>query len=181
MQDRRQLNFAQRWREKQKEPLKAARRKSRRILAGIGVGMVVAALGSVPWLYEYRLAVEADVLNQKIASLQEIDTQVYQLEVLVSRIDAQEQLLGLITEGRKNPSEVLNRLQQQLPTGATLVSFTMDKDDSFKASITFSSPVDAANFWSGMMGSDYYETKDLDTLSLEDKEQTIDMEFKFKQ
>ncbi|AGA69892.1 hypothetical protein Desdi_2468 [Desulfitobacterium dichloroeliminans LMG P-21439] len=180
MQDRLQLNFAQRWREKQKEPLKAARRKTRRILTGIGVGMVIAALGSMPWLYEYRLAVEADVLDQKITSLQDVDILVYQLEDLESRLGAQEQLLGLIAEGRKNPSEVLNRLQQQLPTGAILVSFTMDKDNSFKASITFPSPVDAANFWLGMMGSNYFETKDLDTLSLEDKEQTLNMEFKLK-
>ncbi|BAE84194.1 PilN domain-containing protein [Desulfitobacterium hafniense] len=180
MRERVQLNFAQRWRIKLKEPKKEARRRTKRILAGIGVGIVVVAMGSLPWVYEYRLAKELTALNQQIASLQDIDTQVYQMQALEGLVDSQEKFLELITKGRKNPSEVLNRLQQQLPAGSAVVSFSMANDSSFKASINFPSPVDAANFWSGMMSSNYFETKDIDAMSLEDKEQTLNMEFKLK-
>lgn len=180
MRERVQLNFAQRWRVKLKEPKQAAMKRTKRILAGAAVGIAIAAIGSLPWVYELRLATDLNMLNQQIAAMQELDSQVYQLDTLKNRINSQEQLLTLINEKRKDPSEVLNRLQEHLPSGSILEGFTLNPDNSFKVSITFRSPVDVASFWSSMKNSEYYEVEDINTLSLDDKEQTLYMEFRLK-
>lgn len=180
MRERIQLNFAQRWRVKLKEPRLASIKRTKRILAGIAFGILIVAVGSLPWVYEYRLSGKLQVLNEQIAALQDLDTQVYQLEALQRQIKYQEQLLELVSKQKKDPSEVLNRLQENLPLGSVLESFTLNPDYSLNVSITFLTPVDVASFWSIMRESEFFETEDIGTISLEDKEQTIAMKFKFK-
>jgi len=180
MRKRTQLNFAQRWRAKLKEPKKAAIKRRKLIFAGIAAGLVIVAAGSLPWIYEYRLAKEIEVLNQNIRAMQDLDSLVYQLEYLQGQVEKQEQLLRLVNDQKKDPSVVLNLLQENLPAGSTLESFTLNADNSLEVSITFLSPLDVARFWSVMKDSEHFETEDIDSLSLEDKEQTIGMKFRLK-
>ena len=180
MRERKQLNFAQRWRAKLKEPKQASIRRTKHILVGVGIGIVIAAVGSLPWIYEWRLAGKLQYLNEQITALQELDMQVHQLETLQGYVQSQEQLLELVDKQKKDPSEVLNRLQEHLPTGSTLESFTLNPDQSVEVSIIFLSPVDVAGFWSIMKESEYFETEDIASISLEDKEQTVAMKFNLK-
>ncbi|ACL21566.1 type IV pilus assembly protein PilN [Desulfitobacterium sp. LBE] len=180
MRERVQLNFAQRWRVRLKAPQRAARNKRVRIALGVLAGLVCIVLGSLPWVYEYELNTELAVLNQRIAALQEIDGKVYQVQALEEQLGLQEKVLDFVGGQRKNPGEVLDRLKESLPAGAILENVTLNQDNTLRASISFLSPVDAANFWSAMNVSQYFETQDIGALSLKDERQTIVMDFKLR-
>lgn len=180
MREKTQLNFAQRWQMKIDAPKKAKVQKKIRILTWVFLGVLIIVLGSSPWIYKYKLGMDIALVNQEIETLQELDFKVYERDGLQTKVSILEDTLGIIEENRMDPSEVLNRLQEYLPAGAVVNSFDMKKDKTLTASITFISPLDVTFFWSMMNNSEYFTTEDLQTVSLEDKAQTVNMVFRVK-
>lgn len=180
MREKTQLNFAYRWRVKLDAPQKAKAKKRRRILARVFLGVLIILLGSSPWLYKYKLAMDIALVNQEIELLQEFDLKVYQRDELQGHVNTLEKTLDMIDQKRMDPSEVLNRLQEYLPAGAVVNSFDMQKDKTLNVTITFLFPLDVTYFWSIMNESDYFITEDLQNVSLEDKAQTVNMVFRIK-
>lgn len=180
MQERRQLNFAQRWKQGLTKPNKAAYRKLRHVLAGSGLVLAVGLLGSAPWLYHYKLAWDLAVVNQQIQALKDIDEQVQQQETLTSQVAAQRKMLDSMKNQVRNPNEVLELLRRELPVGAVVNSIALNADNTVNVALTLPGPIDVARFWASLDQSQAFEPIDIRTVSLRDQEQSLSLQLKFK-
>jgi Tfp pilus assembly protein PilN len=180
MQERRQLNFAQRWKQGLTKPNKLALRKARLILAGFSVVLAIGLLGSAPWIYHYKLSWDLGAVNQQIQDLKAIDDQVQQQETLKTQIAAQEKMLDIMKNQVRNPSEVLELLRRELPIGAVVNNIALNADNTVNVALSLPGPIDVARLWASLAQSQAFEPVDLQKISLLDQEQSLSLQLKLK-
>lgn len=180
MQERIQLNFAQRWKESLTKPNKAAARKLRLIIAGGFAGVILVLLGCAPWIYRYKLSWDLATVNQRIQALKAIDDQVLQQEKLKSQIADQQRKLDLMKNQVRSPNEVLELLRRELPIGTVVSSLTLNADNTANVSLILPGPIDVARLWASLGQSQAFEPVDIKTISLLDHEQSLNLQLKLK-
>lgn len=180
MQERIQLNFAQRWKEKLSEPQQAAAQKTRLVMAGVSGVLVIGLIGSLPWAYEYKLASELSLANQKIATLKDIDKQVSERDNLRNQLANQQQVVDLTKKQTRDPNEILDQLRKYLPLGTVVNSFALNADNTVNVSLTLLGPIDVARLWVSINESSMFQPIDIKTIPLQDKTQPLNLALKLK-
>ncbi|MDA8227962.1 MAG: fimbrial assembly protein [Desulfitobacterium hafniense] len=180
MQARVQFNFAQRWEDKLAKPQEQAAKKSKLILAGILSILILGSTGSIPWIFEYKLRSDLNNVNQGIAVLKDIDTQMQKASMLKTQLENKKQLLETIKKNSRDPVQLLDSLKQYLPAGTIVNSFALNADNSVNISLTVPSPVEAARLLVSLNSSGLFQSVDVQTLSLLDKAQTLSFALKLK-
>jgi type IV pilus assembly protein PilN len=146
---------------------------------GIAGLSLVGLLGSTPWAWEYKLRQDIQRINADIQELNEVDTKVNQLNVLKEQIDKQKQIQQLISSTR-DPGTVLDKLKTLLPVGTLVNSLALSGDNSMIISVTVPGPIDVATLWINLRDSKMFETVDIQTVSLQDQNQTLNLSLKLK-
>ncbi len=179
MQEKLQFNFALRWEQIQAKD-KAPKRKFRKTVAlGIAGFILIGLAGSTPWVWEYKLRQDLLKVNTNIQALNSIDTEVSQMNLLKGQIEKKKKIEQMILSSR-DPGTNLNKLKNFLPAGSLVNSITLSTDNSMVISITLSGPLDVAKLWTNLRDSNLFETFDIQTVSLQDQKQTLNLSLKLK-
>lgn len=179
MQEKLQFNFALRWEQIQAKE-KAPKRKLIKTAAIGIVGFIVIGLaGSTPWVWEYKLRQDLLRVNTEIQKLNALDTQVNQMNSLKGQIEKKKRVEQLILSSR-DPAAILNKLKSFLPVGTLVNSINLSADHSMVIGVTLSGPVDVAKLWTNLRDSNLFETFDIQTVSLQDQKQTLNLSLKLK-
>jgi len=173
MKEKKEFNFARRWVEGlAKENEKPSILKTRVVVLGIGSLVFLGVIGSVPWLWEYKLSRDIILAKEKIDDVLDIATQVNQLKSLNAKAEGQRQLQNLIKSGTRDPGPILEKLRSILPAGSVVDSFGL-QENAVTLSISVPTPVDVARLWVSLRDSGMFNGVDIQTVSLEDKAQTL--------
>ena len=81
----------------------------------------------------------------------------------------------------RDPKPVLDRLQQLLPLGTTVKSFSLQADNSLKINVSVSTTADVLRLYTSLRDSGMFEkVDDIQTVSLQDKVQDLSFTLKLK-
>ena len=180
MKEKREFNFAQRWVEGQaRESESPSKLKTQALTWGIGSLVFLGVMGSTPWLWEYKLSRDIIVVEDKISLLREISNQVSQLKTLKSKVEGQEKLQNLMKTSTRDPGPILEKLKDILPIGAVVNSFSL-QEKALILSVSVPTPVDVARLWISLRDSGMFQEVDIQTISLQDKAQTLNFNLSLK-
>lgn len=179
MREKREFNFAQRWVVGIKEGESPTNRKKRALLWGMGSLIIVTLVGSAPWLWEYKIKRDIKLVEQQILALGEINNQVNQLKELTLQVEGQQQLLDLMQNSTRDPGPILEKLKKTLPIGTVVNTFAL-QDNALTMDVSVPTPVDVARLWVSLRDSGMFQEVDIQTVSLQDKAQTLNFSLIFK-
>lgn len=180
MREKKEFNFAQQWIDglaRENESPKSW--KSKAVLWGAGTLLIVAVVGSAPWLWEYKVKRDITLVEQQIAALGEITNQVNQLKTLKVQAEGQQQILDLMKKSTRDPGPILEKLKKTLPIGTVVNTFSL-QENALTMVVSVPTPVDVARLWASMNDSGMFQEVDIQTVSLQDKAQTLNMNLKLK-
>jgi len=80
----------------------------------------------------------------------------------------------------RDPGAILDKLKNFLPAGTLVNSIALSSDNSMVISVTVSGPMDVARLWTNLRDSNLFETFDIQTVSLQDQKQTLNLSLKIK-
>lgn len=181
MRDKKAFNFVRRW----EASLDKAAGKEKTLppkmvlSATIGITMIIL-LVSAPFLWEYKVNFDREQLEQKISDLRSIDNLVKKQQSLKNQVDAQQQVLDLVNKSNQDPGPILERLRQLLPVGTTVTTFNLQADRTLTLGVAIPNPVDVARLWTTFRDSGMFQSVDIQTVSLMDKIQMLNLNLKLK-
>ncbi len=147
----------------------------------IGIIILLVVLASLPWLWYYKLGLDTVKLNQKIMDLQDIDKQLQKLNGLKLQLQNKKKLQEMTQKTTRDPKPVLDKLQQLLPSGTTVKSFSLQADNSLKINVSVPTTVDVLRLFTSLRDSGMFEkVDDMQTVSLQDKVQDLSFTLKLK-
>ncbi len=147
----------------------------------IGVILPLVVVASLPWLWYYKLGLDNVKLNQKIIGLQDIDKQLQKLNGLKQQLQNQKKLQEMSQKTTRDPKPVLDKLQQLLPFGTTVKSFSLQADNTLKFNVSVPTTVDVLRLYTSLRDSGMFEkVDDMQTVSLQDKVQDLSFALKLK-
>lgn len=180
MREKKEFNFAQRWVDglarKTQNPNSW---KTKAMLWGTVSLLFLGVIGSAPWLWEYKVNRDITLVEQQISALGEIPKQVNQLKALKAQAEGQQQLLDLMQKSTRDPGPILEKLKKNLPAGAAVNTFSL-KENTVTMGVSVPTPVDVARLWISMRDSGMFQEVDIQTVSLQDKAQTLNFNLKLK-
>lgn len=179
MQEKLQFNFALRWEQKRVKEQAQKRKSKKTAVLGIAAFIVVGLIGSAPWAWEYKLRQDLGKVNTEIQELSAIDSEVRQINSLKDQIEKKKQIEQMIRSSR-DPGTILDKLKNFLPVGTLVNSIALSSDNSMVISLTVSGPMDLARLWTNLRDSNLFETFDIQTVSLQDQKQTLNLSLKIK-
>jgi len=178
MREKRQFDFVRRWEVANRQRTGRDRRSK---VSMFVLGACVLGLGAAaPWLWAYKQELELRAVEQRIAALSAIDSQLAKLQALHSEITSQQQILDQIRSKTTDPAPVLDRLRTLLPVGTAVTSFSMQADKSVTLVVSVPTPVDVARLLTSIQGSGWFQGADIKTVSLQDKSQSLSLNLKLK-
>lgn len=179
MKDKREFNFSRRWEQELAKQSTTTSALPVRLLAwGIGGTFAVAAIAYSPWLWTYKLNSDLQSINEKIVSMRSLEVQVQKLNDLKAKIQNSKQFLEQVKKENHDPIEVLNKLKQLLPAGTVINSFSYT-GDTVNVAFSVPVPVDAARLWVSLRDSGVFQNVDLQSVSLVDKVQNLNLSLKY--
>lgn len=177
---KKQLDFLDRW---ENEKFRASGRSvytTPKYIALYACGvLVICLLASSPWLYALKLNQNIAQLNQQIAGFNTEKQKIGQLNQLKKQVDEGNQILSIYNQSKLNPNDVFLKLMPLLPNGTTVSSLTIQEDKSFQISLNIPTPIDVLRVWVSLQDSGLFQSIDINTISLQDKPQTLDLTLKF--
>ncbi len=180
MREKKEFNFAQQWIDGlARENESPTKWKTKALLWGIGSLLLLGVVGSAPWLWEYKLKRDITLVEQQISALGEIPNQVNQLKALKVQAEGQQQLLDLMKKSTRDPGPVLEKLKKTLPIGTVVNTFSL-QENALTMGVSVPTPVDVARLWVSLLDSGMFQEVDIQTVSLQDKEQTLNFNLKLK-
>lgn len=180
MKEKREFNFAQRWVETlAKENESPSQLKPKVLTWGIAGLLFLGLVGSIPWLWEAKVQRDVTLIEGKISSLGGVSNQVKQLKALKAEAEGQEKLLNTIQNSTLDPGPILDKLKNTLPAG-TVVNTLSLQENTLVLSINVPLPVDAARLWISLRDSGMFQGVDIQTVSLQDKVQTLNLNLTLK-
>lgn len=180
MREKKEFNFAKRWVEGlARENENPSRLKTRVLTWGIGSLLLLGVVGSTPWLWEYKVSRDIILVEDQISLLRETANQVNQLKALKAKVEGQEQLQALMQKSTRDPAPVLEKLKDVLPVGSVVNSFSL-QEKAVILSVSVPTPVDVARLWISMRDSGMFQGVDIQTVSLQDKAQTLNFNLTLK-
>lgn len=179
MQEKLQFNFALRWEQDQVKEKAPKRKLMKTVILGIAGFIVIGLAGSTPWVWEYKLRQDLMRFNSEIQALGSIDTQVRQMNSLKGQIAKKKKIEQTILSSR-DPGLILDKVKNFLPVGTLVNSISLNADNLMVINVTLLGPVDVAKLWTNLRDSNLFETFDIQTVSLQDQKQTINLSLKLK-
>ena len=180
MREKKEFNFAQRWVDGLvRENASPTKWKKRAMLWGTGSLIILAVVGSVPWLWEYKVKRDITLVEQQIYALGEISNQVNQFKVLKVQAEGQQQLSDLMKKSTRDPGPVLEKLKKTLPIGTVVTTFSL-QENALTMGASVPTPVDVARLWVSLRDSGMFQDVDIQTVSLQDKAQILNFNLKLK-
>lgn len=179
MQDKRRLNFALQW-QKSNQAAYQKELNRRRWILGMVAALISLLLAGSPWIWAYQLQVKFDKTNRDIKALASIDSMWQKANRLISQADVQTKTINHAKSISINPQATLDKIMQLLPSGTSINSCVLQRD-SLNLQVTSSTPVDVAHVWENLQNSRLFVNVDIQTLSLQNKEQTLNFNLKFNQ
>jgi len=180
MREKREFNFAQRWvNGLARENKRPANWKTQAVIWGIGSLLLIGVVGSAPWLWEYKITRDITLVQRQIAPLGEIAKQVNRFKALQTQAAGQQQLLDLMGKSTQDPGPILDKLKQYLPVGTVVNSFAL-QENALTLGVSVPTPVDVARLWVSLRDSGMFQEVDIQTVSLQDKVQTLNFSLKLK-
>jgi len=179
MREKKEFNFAQEWIDGlARESEGPTKRKTKALLWGIG-SLIILVVGSTPWLWEYKVKRDITLVSQQISALGEIPNQVKHLKTLKVQAEGQQQLLDLLKKSSRDPGPILDKLKKTLPIGTVVNTFSM-QEKALTLGVSVPTPVDVARLWVGLRDTGMFQEVDIQTVSLQDKVQTLNFNLKLK-
>jgi len=141
---------------------------------------VLIGLLASPWAWDYKLSYDAAKLEEQIDALGDINQEVQKRDALLAQVQGQEQIRDLAANTTQDPGKILADLGQYLPPGTTVTNFSLRADNTFTVGLSVPTPVDVARLWVSLEESGLYEGVNIQTVSLEDKSQTLNLYLQLK-
>ncbi|MCO1600088.1 PilN domain-containing protein [Desulfosporosinus nitroreducens] len=181
MREKREFNFAKRWLEGlARENGSPSKWKERALLWGTGSILILIVAGSIPWLWEYKVKRDIALVEKQIIAIEKINNQVNQLKGLKVQAQEQQQLLDLMQKSSQDPGPILEKLMENFPIGTVINSFSL-QENTLTMGVSVPIPVDVARLWVSLRDSGMFQEVDIQTVSLEDKAQTLNFNLKLRQ
>lgn len=180
MKEKREFNFSKRWVEElAREKENRSKLKTQVLTWGIGSLLFIGAIGGTPWLWEYKVNRDITLAEKKVSSLGNIANQVKQLKLLKAKAEGQQQLLNLMKNNSRDPAPILEKLKNILPVGSVVTIFSW-QENIVTLSVNVPTPVDVARLWVSLRASGMFQGVDIQTVSLQDKVQTLNLALTLK-
>ncbi|MGC7873705.1 PilN domain-containing protein [Desulfosporosinus sp. SYSU MS00001] len=180
MREKKEFNFAQCWVDSlTRESASPFKLKVQIITWGVGFLLILGVIGSTPWFWNYKLNRDIAGVEEKISSLSEISNQVNRMKTLKSEVKVEEQTLNLIQKNSRDPEPIFETLRSTLPVGTVVNSFSF-QENSVAISVSVPTPVDAARLWVSLRNSGMFQNVDLQTVSLQDQVQSLNLNLVLK-
>ena len=180
MREKREFNFAQRWIDGlARESESPTKWKKRAMLWGTGSLLILIVVGSAPWLWEYKVKRDITLVEQQISALGETPNQFNRLKALKVQAEGQQQLLDLMQKSTRDPGPILEKLKKTLPIGTVVNTFSL-QENALTMGVSVPTPVDVARLWVSLRDSGMFQDVEIQTVSLQDKAQTLNFNLKLK-
>lgn len=182
MRSKRDFNFALRWEQMLLVKTGAySQRKRRQRIITLLVGLFILFAGTAwPWLWALKLRNDLAKVNQSIASMSSIESQVQQLDALKASNSSQIDIINQMTKSNVDPQPILNQMAKLFPTGTTINSFSLAADKTLTMTVSVPTPIDLARLWTNLRDSGLFQNFDVKSFSLLDKTQTLNLSLKLK-
>lgn len=180
MREKREFNFAQQWEAGlARETQNPHSWKTKALIWGVGSLIFLGVLGSGPWIWEYKVKRDVALVEQQIFPFGDIAKQVVRVKTLTAQAEEQQQLLNLMQKNTRDPEPVLEELKKTLPLGSIVNTFSL-QEDALTMGVSVPTPVDVARLWVSLRDSGMFQEVDIQTISLQDKVQTLNFNLKLK-
>jgi Tfp pilus assembly protein PilN len=175
-----EFNFSERWVENlTRETVGTSKLKAQFVAGGIFSLIILGIIGITPWVWNYKVSRDISQVEEKISSLSEITNQVSQLKTLKAEAEREQQTIKLIQQTTHDPDRILEKLKSTLPPGTVVNSFSI-QDNNVTLSVSVPTPVDVARLWISLRDSGMFQEVDLQTISLQDKQQSLNFNLQLK-
>lgn len=179
MREKTQFNFALCWLQNDPEANRK-RQLRRRMTWGIAGGIVILFCVMAPLVWMFELQLQQNNLQRKITALNSIKVLSQKASQLGAEVNNQKKVLEVARASTHDPQNLLEQLSKYLPQGAMISSFSL-KDDVVNIKIDLPTPIDVARLWTSLKDSHLFTEVDIQTLSLADKPQTLNLNLKLAQ
>ena len=182
MRRKNNFNFTLVWENKLKKEASGGnfQLKAKNIVTLVSVAIVIILIGSLPWIWNYKLGYDLAKIHQRIIGLNDIDKQVQSLNSLKKQVQNLKNVIDLTGKSTRDPGPILEKLRLLLPMGTTIKSFSLQADNSLSLSVSIPTPVDVARLWTSLLNSNLFQNVDIQTVSLIDQSQDFNLSLKFK-
>lgn len=179
MREKTQFNFALRWQQSDPEARRKRQLRQRMTWGIAGVVVILfCVMAPLAWIFELQL--QQNNLQKNILALNSINALSQKANLLVAEVDNQKKVLEVAKVSSHDPQALLEQLSKFLPQGAIISSFSL-KEDVVNMKIGLPTPIDVARLWTSLKDSHLFTDVDLQTLSLADKPQTLNLNLKLAQ
>lgn len=181
MKEKRQLNYAQRWRIELYGSKCIDKINKRKIFALVLFGILFFTLLTLPWVWEYKLKYDIDKAEKSVSLYDEANRIIHEKETLEADLSKFLSFLNAAEKNSKNPKEVFMQIKKLLPAEAKINSFSFQTDYSVQISLILNGPADVADLWVNFRDSGLFVDFDMETVSLIDNNQNLNLTLKLKQ
>lgn len=180
MKERTQFNYAQRWQIEHSSHKRAAQKRNKGIVIVTMLSIVTLVILALPWAWQFMLKYRLDTIEKKIVYYQEVAVTLQEIDRLKSEIGGMNSFLDTVQKNSKKPREVLAKITQLLPAGASVTSFSLQADNSVQIGVVLPGPVDLARLWINFRDSGLFTDFDINAVSLTDEVQRLNLTLKLK-
>ncbi|RNC29308.1 MAG: hypothetical protein AWM53_00661 [Candidatus Dichloromethanomonas elyunquensis] len=181
MKEKKQFNYAQRWRIEHSGINRSTHKRKTSIYFLTLIGVFVAALLASPWIWQFILTYQLNTIEQKIAVYHDVASTLEEVDSVKDEITKMNNFLGIAQTKSKKPWEVLTQINRLLPSGTVVTSFSLQADNSIQINVDVPGPVDLAKFWMNFRDSGLFTDFDMKTVSLTDQVQHLSLTLELKQ
>jgi len=140
----------------------------------------IALIFSLPWLWQLKLEHDLRSIEDSIQPYSEVSNILQEFDRLNTDIAIMENFLRDIEDKSKNPRLVMEQVEKLLPEGTTLTLFSLQTDKSLQLELVLPGPPEVARLWVNLRDSGMFEDFYMETVSLVDQPQSINLTLKLK-
>lgn len=180
MKERTQFNYAQRWRIEHSKEKRTSKKRKRGILSFVLLSLFGAALLALPWIWQFKLHYQLGKVEERIISYREVADTLGEIEMHKAEIARMDNFIKTAEGRSKNPRAIRTQIDNLLPAGTTVTSFTLQADNSVQLGLVLAGPADVAQLWTKFRDSGLFTDFDLPTVSLTDEVKNLNLTLKIK-
>lgn len=180
MKARMQFNYAERWRIAHSVKERAAQKRLRSILLNSLIAVLALGLLTLPWAWQYVLEHKLEKVENQIVYYHEVEVALNDIDRLEGKLSRMSNFLKMTEGNSKNPREVISKIRNLLPEGANITTFALQADNSLQLGVILTGPTDLAKLWINFRDSGLFDDFNLDTVSLRDEVNRLDLTLKLK-
>ena len=180
MKEKRYFNYTQRWKLRFDDGYYHGKKRRKTMAIMIAASAAVIIIFALPWLWQFKLNYDLKKTEQNIIAYREVATVREELDRLKADISQMENFLHTTEERSKDPKATLEQLVKLLPEGTQVGAFSLQADHSIQVGLVLRGPQEVARLWINIRNSGLYEGFDMQSVSLVDQSQSINLTLKLK-